>query len=160
MFNFLIVIYVLFSVFCVLFVCKCVLFYCHRVSTQLQLNIHIVSYRIKRRTGEILRFCIIIMCVCSVQYMKNVFPRLSNVRSHYLDPFDTVIVVSWIYFTDLPMLPLNQDLKRASNWLGVLISVPNSARNIEARWPGTILRVTVMDTRLYEIGLNCCMQGQ
>jgi hypothetical protein len=37
MFNFLIVMYVPFSVFCVLFVCKRVLFYCHGVSTQLQL---------------------------------------------------------------------------------------------------------------------------
>jgi hypothetical protein len=40
----LIVIYVLFCVFCfivlfcVLFVCKCVLYYCHRVSTQLRLT--------------------------------------------------------------------------------------------------------------------------
>jgi hypothetical protein len=32
--------------FCVLFVCKCVLYYCYRVSTQLQLNIHII-YHIK-----------------------------------------------------------------------------------------------------------------
>jgi hypothetical protein len=49
MFNFLIVMYVLFSVFCVLFVCKCVLYCCHRVSTQLQLNIYIIyiiSYHI------------------------------------------------------------------------------------------------------------------
>jgi hypothetical protein len=46
--NFLIVMYVPFSVFCVLFVCKCVLYYCHRVSTQLQLN-----------KGRFIMFCVI-----------------------------------------------------------------------------------------------------
>jgi hypothetical protein len=48
MFNFVIVIYVLFSVFCVLFVCKCELYCCHQVSTQLRLNIYIYICRDKR----------------------------------------------------------------------------------------------------------------
>jgi hypothetical protein len=46
MFNFVIVMYVLFCVLCVLFVCKCELFCCQRVSTQLQLKIYIISYHI------------------------------------------------------------------------------------------------------------------
>jgi hypothetical protein len=62
MFNFLIVMYVPFSVFCVLFVCKCELYCCHRVSTQFRLNIyniiyhiiyiiyHIISYQVHRLT--------------------------------------------------------------------------------------------------------------
>jgi hypothetical protein len=43
MFNFVIVMYVLFSVFCVLFGCKCALYYCHQVSTHLWLNIYIYN---------------------------------------------------------------------------------------------------------------------
>jgi hypothetical protein len=44
-FNFVIVMYVPFSVFCVLFVCKGELYCCQRVSTQLRLNISYVSRR-------------------------------------------------------------------------------------------------------------------
>jgi hypothetical protein len=46
MFNFFIVTYAPFSVFCVLFICICVLYCCHRVSTQLRLNISYHIYRI------------------------------------------------------------------------------------------------------------------
>jgi hypothetical protein len=64
----LIVIYVLFCLFCftvlfcvfcflvllcVLFVCKCVLYYCHRVSTQLQLtNIYHINFITQLKRGE------------------------------------------------------------------------------------------------------------
>jgi hypothetical protein len=44
MFNFVIVIYVLFGVLCVLFVRKCGVYCCYRMSTQLQLNICIYIY--------------------------------------------------------------------------------------------------------------------
>jgi hypothetical protein len=43
MFNLMTAMRVPFSVFCVLFVCKCVACYCLRVSSQLQLNIYIIS---------------------------------------------------------------------------------------------------------------------
>jgi hypothetical protein len=44
MFNFVIVMYVLFGVLCAMFVCKCELYCFHRVSTQLQLYIYIYIY--------------------------------------------------------------------------------------------------------------------
>jgi hypothetical protein len=44
-----VVMYVPFCVSCVLFVCKCVLYYCNWVSTNLQLNLYIISYRIISR---------------------------------------------------------------------------------------------------------------
>jgi hypothetical protein len=44
MFNFVIVMYVPFSVFCVLFVWKCELYCCNRLLTQLQLNVYIYIY--------------------------------------------------------------------------------------------------------------------
>jgi hypothetical protein len=44
--------HVLFAVFCVLLVCKCVLYYCHRQSTQLHLNICIISIQLAKEAPE------------------------------------------------------------------------------------------------------------
>jgi hypothetical protein len=68
--NFLIVMYVPFSVFCVLFVCKCVLYYCHLVSTQLQLNIHTISYLLCFRISIYvyrLKYSVIWYCVVGTE---------------------------------------------------------------------------------------------
>jgi hypothetical protein len=42
---------VCFVSFYVFFVCKCVLYYCHRVTTQLQLIYHNISYHLGRRVA-------------------------------------------------------------------------------------------------------------
>jgi hypothetical protein len=85
--NFLIIIYVLFSVFCVLFVCKCVLYCCHWVSTQLQLNIyHIISpsYHI------IYNICV---CVC-VYITLNSFSNKKTNSVLRTAPF--LVITQWV----------------------------------------------------------------
>jgi hypothetical protein len=102
MFNFLIVMNVLFSVLCVLFVCKRVLYYCHRVSTQLQLNIYIYIYQyiniVKKntdlRSGSLINLVFIHCvrrCVNQVGYspmfihiMLHCRARLPKKRSHFM----------------------------------------------------------------------------
>jgi hypothetical protein len=87
LFNFLIVLYVPFSVFCVLFVCKCVLYYCQRVSTQLQLNIYTISHQ-KRLHNFALRTLIIYQtklttvglkaCYCTTKQFPVVLPTAAR----------------------------------------------------------------------------------
>jgi hypothetical protein len=71
MFNFLIVIYVLFGVFCVLFVCKCELYCCHRVSTCVLFVCKCEQYCCHRVST-----CVLFVCKCEQYCCHRVSTQL------------------------------------------------------------------------------------